>query len=233
VNLLIHYLINRIHIRRGGRSSSLLPGIKIAPFTGAFLFLKMIRIAKPDDAEALLAIYSPFILNSGITQETEIPSPGEFRQRIVTTLETKPWLVCEIENEIAGYAYAGKHRDRKGYQWCIEPSVYLNEKYVGRGVASALYKALFEIVKKQGYVNVFAVITLPNERSVTFHESFGFTYITKYKNVGYKLGRWHDVGWWQYQLNEYSNEMKDPVSFPLLDADFVNTVLQQCSTLVK
>ena len=91
----------------------------------------IVRIANEQDAAGILKIYSPFIINSGITQETEIPSIESFMQRIEATLEVRPWLVCEIENEIAGYAYAGKHRERKGYQWCVEPSVYVGENFTG------------------------------------------------------------------------------------------------------
>src|SRR5687767_1182274 len=143
----------------------------------------MIRTATIQDANGILKIYSPFILNSGITQETEVPSLESFEQRIIATLEERPWLVCEIDNEIAGYAYAGKHRERKGYQWCVEPSVYIAEKYYRYGIAKALYTALFEILKLQGFINAYAVITLPNDKSVAFHEKFGFRYLTTYKKI--------------------------------------------------
>src|SRR5262245_43854596 len=136
----------------------------------------MIRLAAKEDAVGMLEIYAPFILNSGITQETEIPVLADFQQRISATLRERPWLVCEINNQVAGYAYAGKHRDRKGYQWCTEPSVYVGEKFSRVGVARALYTALFDILRLQGYINAYAVITLPNERSVAFHEKFGFYY---------------------------------------------------------
>ena len=159
-----------------------------------------IRIAKKDDAKPMLDIYSPFILNSGITQETEIPSFENFQERITTNLEERPWLVCLIDNETAGYAYSGKHRERKGYQWCTEPSVYVHKKFYRYGVANALYTALFDLLKLQGYVNAYAVITLPNDKSVAFHERFGFSYLTTFKNIGYKLGQWHDVGWWQKKI---------------------------------
>ncbi|HEY5774266.1 MAG TPA: GNAT family N-acetyltransferase, partial [Chitinophagaceae bacterium] len=155
----------------------------------------IIRVATRNDAAGMLEIYAPFILNSGITQETEVPSVEDFQQRVISNLEERPWLVCEINNEIAGYAYAGKHRDRKGYQWCTEPSVYISEKYFGFGIANALYAALFDILKIQGYVNAYAVITLPNDRSIAFHKKFGFEHLTIYKKIGYKLGQWHDVGW--------------------------------------
>lgn len=195
--------------------------------------MNKIRVAESTDAEKILEIYSPFILNSGITQETEIPSIENFRQRIISTLKERPWLVSETGKEIAGYAYAGKHRERKGYQWCIEPSVYVNEKYSGRGAASALYTALFELLKLQGFVNAYAVITLPNQRSVSFHENFGFRYLTTYKKIGFKLGQWHDVGWWELEINSHNKNPAEPVKFPLLDPSAVAQILNNASLMLK
>jgi len=192
-----------------------------------------IRLAKKDDAAGMLEIYAPFILNSGITQETEVPSVKDFQKRVTSNLEERPWLVCEINNEIAGYAYAGKHRDRKGYQWCTEPSVYIAENYFGFGVAHALYAALFDILKLQGYVNAYAVITLPNDRSIAFHKKFGFDYLTTYKKIGYKLGQWHDVGWMQYEIDRHKENPDDPIKFPDLDELVIDSILKTCSDLVK
>jgi len=192
-----------------------------------------IRVAIKDDAAGMLEIYAPFILNSGITQETEVPSVDDFQKRITSNLEERPWLVCEINNEIAGYAYAGKHRDRKGYQWCTEPSVYILEKYYGFGVANALYAALFDILKLQGYVNAYAVITLPNDRSIAFHKKFGFEYLTTYKKIGYKLGQWHDVGWMQYEINPHKEDPVEPIKFPQIDKAVVDSILKKSSVLVK
>ena len=184
-----------------------------------------IRVAEPGDAPGILSIYSPYILNSGITQETELPTTEGMRQRVIQNLEERPWIVCESGGEIAGYAYAGKHRERKGYQWCIEPSVYIGEKFHRSGIATALYTALFDILKLQGFVNAYAVITLPNDKSVAFHERFGFHYLTTYKKIGYKLGRWHDVGWWEKQVNEYPTNPTDPTPFRSLDKNKVMDIL--------
>jgi phosphinothricin acetyltransferase len=193
----------------------------------------MLRIATKDDAAGMLEIYAPFILNSGITQETEVPSVDEFQKRILANLEERPWLVCKINNEIAGYAYAGKHRDRKGYQWCTEPSVYISEKFFGLGVANALYTALFDILKLQGYVNAYAVITLPNDRSIAFHKKFGFDYLTTYPKIGYKLGQWHDVGWMQYEIIPHKKDPVDPIKFPIIDRLVIDQILSKASTLLK
>ena len=193
----------------------------------------MIRVATKADAQGMLEIYAPFILNSGITQETEVPSVEEFQMRILSGLEERPWLVCELADQIAGYAYAGKHRERKGYQWCTEPSVYISEKFYQRGIANALYTALFDILKIQGYVNAYAVITLPNEKSIGFHKKFGFDYLTTYPKIGYKLGQWHDVGWMQYEINPHKQEPPDPVKFTAIDKSVINEILKKSSTLLK
>lgn len=190
-------------------------------------------MATADDAEGMLDIYAPFILNSGVTQETDVPSVKEFQQRIISNLAERPWLVCEINNEIAGYAYAGRHRDRKGYQWCTEPSVYISEKYYGFGIAHALYSALFDILRIQGYVNAYAVITLPNERSVAFHKNFGFDHLTIYKKIGYKLGQWHDVGWMQYEIEPHKIGPEDPIKLPQIDKALVDSILNRATALLK
>lgn len=191
----------------------------------------MIRPATINDAEAFLEIYTPFILHSGITQETEVPALAEFQQRIETTLAERPWLVAEVNGKIAGYAYAGKHRERKGYQWCIEPSVYLHTNFYGQNIALALYNALFDLLKLQGYVNAYAVITLPNNNSVAFHEKFGFRYLTTFKKIGYKLDEWHDVGWWQYQINEY--EAKPLIPITSISKETIDEICRKASLLIR
>ena len=186
-----------------------------------------IRPANENDAKGILDIYAPYISDTSYTFESEVPSVSEFAARITSYLERWPWLVCEAEGKIAGYAYASRYRERIGYQWSIECSVYVHDDYLGKGVGFALYKPLFEILKEQGYRNVYAVINLPNERSVRFHEKFGFSYLTTYKNVGYKLGKWKNVGWWQLIINEYSHEPAPPLKFSELDAGIVTAILNK------
>lgn len=179
-----------------------------------------IRMATPDDAAAVLSIYAPYIENTSFTFETETPSVAAFAGRIEQYLQQYPWLVCEYNGVVAGYAYASRHRERKAYQWCTESSVYIHDDFRKKGIASALYKALFEILRKQGFHNVYAVINLPNEPSVTLHEQLGFTWFATYENVGFKLGRWKNVGWWRLVINEFIQEPPDPVALPALDQTF-------------
>ena len=185
-----------------------------------------IRLAKPADADVLLAIYAPYIIHTAFTFETEVPSTEDFEHRIITYQQNWPWLVYEINGVIAGYAYASKHRERAAYQWCVESSVYVHNDFQQKGIAKALYKTLFEILKYQGCRNVYAGITLPNDKSVAFHKNFGFTWLAEYKNIGYKLNKWNTVSWWQLQLNDYSDNPAAPIKFPDIDISLLNTILQ-------
>ena len=161
-----------------------------------------IRIARPTDAKAVLEIYSPYITDSAVSFEISVPSQSEFESRMTETLARFPWLVLEDEGQVVGYAYASSHRSRCAYNWSVEASVYVSPDHRKKKIASRLYTALFEILKKQGVLNVYSGITLPNEASVSFHESMGFSSVGVYHKVGFKLEKWHDVGWWQLRLLE-------------------------------
>lgn len=186
-----------------------------------------IRLANPSDASSILDIYAPFIENTSYTFETETPTVNEFAERISSYLQYWPWLVCEVDGKIAGYAYGSKYRERTGYQWCAECSVYIHGDYHKMGMANALYTALIEILKRQGYRNLYAVINTPNDRSVSFHEKMGFTFFAMYEKVGYKLGKWKNVGWWQLQLNEYNDEPEPPIKFSELNKDFLPALFRE------
>lgn len=161
-----------------------------------------LRLAQKSDASRILEIYGEYIRETVITFEITVPTEEEFWTRIQTVSKTSPWIVAEVEGEIAGYAYAGKHRDREAYQWSVEPSVYLDSRFHKRGVGTLLYKMLFKILRLQGFYNAYAGITLPNEASVGLHESLGFKHLGTYKNIGHKMRKWHDVGWWSLDLQQ-------------------------------
>ncbi|HKI98922.1 MAG TPA: arsinothricin resistance N-acetyltransferase ArsN1 family B [bacterium] len=159
-----------------------------------------IRLATPSDAEGCLAIYRPFVEQTAVSFETEVPTPAELSARIGDVLQRAPWLVCEAEGGIAGYAYATRYRPRQAYQWSVETTIYLAETARGRGFGRALYTNLLACLRRQGYVNAYAVITLPNPASVGLHEALGFRPLGVFESVGYKLDRWHDVGWWHLRI---------------------------------
>lgn len=160
----------------------------------------VLREASPLDSVKLLDIYRPYIEDTAISFEVQMPSVKEFGHRIEETQKRFPWLVIENDGAIAGYAYAGPHRSRCAYEWSVDSSVYVSSNFHQQGIGTRLYKELFEILKMQGVINIFAGITIPNHSSICFHESFAFNHIGTYKNVGYKLGKWWDVGWWQLVL---------------------------------
>lgn len=158
-----------------------------------------VRMARPDDAAAMLAIYRPIVRETTISFELEPPSVEAFAARIASTIERYPWVVWEEEG-VRGYAYAGSHRDRPAYAWSVESSVYVAAAHRRQGIAGALYDELFERLREQGFFNVFAGITLPNDRSISFHRSRRFAPVGVYRQVGYKFGTWHDVAWFGLRL---------------------------------
>lgn len=163
-----------------------------------------IRFATQDDAIQILDIYRPIVETSPASFEIDVPT-------IQTRIETyTPWLICEIDQIVAGYVYASPHRSRSAYQWSVDVSVYIHTEYRRRNMGKALYTTLLELLKHQGYTNAFAGITLPNPASVRLHESIGFKQLGIYENVGYKLGHWHDVGWWQLPLSSLPQHPKQP-----------------------
>jgi L-amino acid N-acyltransferase YncA len=160
-----------------------------------------IRVATIADAAAIAAIYAPVVANTSISFELTPPSPSEMRERIAKTLPSLPWLVSEdAHGRIDGYAYASRHRERLAYQWSVDVTAYVREDARGTGVGRRLYQALLAELTALGYCQAFAGIALPNAASIALHESMGFEPIGIYRRVGFKLGAWHDVGWWQKQL---------------------------------
>ncbi len=169
-----------------------------------------IRVASRQDAEGILAIYAPIVSETSISFELEPPRVEEMQRRIETTLAKLPWLVCEADGQIMGYAYASRHRERAAYQWSVDVSVYVAEAARGQGLGRKLYAPLLGILEDLGYCSALAGIALPNPASVGLHEAMAFKPIGIYRNIGYKLGAWRDVGWWQKQLMEYADSPEPP-----------------------
>ena len=170
-----------------------------------------IRLATEYDAAALQAIYAPYVRQTVISFELEPPDVNEMRGRIHKTLTLFPWLVCEDDGRILGYAYASKHRERSAYQWSVDVSVYVTQGVHRRGIGSTLYKALFMLLRQQGFYNAFAGIAIPNEASIGLHRALGFQLIGVYPHVGYKLGAWHNVAWLGLELQKPADEPRPPL----------------------
>lgn len=162
-----------------------------------------IRTATPDDAEALLAIYAPYVVKTGITFELEPPTVEEFRQRITNTLKKFPYLVATTDDgEILGYCYAGTLRTRPAYNHCVEMSIYIREDSHGKGIGKALYTEIEKRLKAMGKINLYASITWVddenchlNHLSPKFHEHMGYKKVGHFHRCGYKFGEWFDMIW--------------------------------------
>ncbi|MCB1059928.1 MAG: N-acetyltransferase [Calditrichaeota bacterium] len=159
----------------------------------------MIRLARSSDAAQILNIYAPLIRNTAITFEYEIPDVGDFEKRIEKTSKFYPYLVWEEHKNILGYTYATRFRERKAYDWICESAIYISEQARGKGIGQKLYLKLFECLRAQGIVSVIAIVR-PHAKTVDFHEALGFRKAGVIPFGGYKLGEWHEAGFWQLVL---------------------------------
>ena len=169
-----------------------------------------IRNASPDDAERLLEIYAPYVLNTAVTFEYKVPSIEEFRKRISQTIFQYPYLVAEKNGEIIGYTYAGVFKARPAYNHCVETSIYIDAAYHHQGIGRMLYEALEERLKPMGILNANACISWidkPDEYlthdSPLFHTKCGYTKVAHFHQCGYKFNRWYDMIWMEKMLGEH------------------------------
>lgn len=168
-----------------------------------------IRTAKPEDAKALVEIYAPYVIDTAITFEYEVPSVEEFRNRIIKTLEKYPYFVAEKDGKILGYAYAGVFKARRAYDHCVETSIYVDMNAHGQGIGRKLYETLEAELQSRGFININACISWidePNKhlthQSPKFHEKLGYKKNAHFHRCGYKFGEWYDMIWMEKLLDE-------------------------------
>ena len=167
-----------------------------------------IRFARPSDAATLLDIYAPFVENTAITFEYEVPTIEDFATRIEKTLEKYPYLVAEEDGLILGYAYASTYYARAAYDWAAELSVYVSQDARGKRVGSRLYDELEDLLDQMGYMHFLACISLPNEASLALHRKRGYQQVAHFPKIGYKFERWHDIVWLQKSLDKQAGPIK-------------------------
>lgn len=195
---------------------------------------KIIRLATKSDSAALLNIYAAYIRDTAISFETEIPSVFAFGERIETIQQQFPWLVCEIDGRVVGYAYASKHKERTAYQWSADLSVYVDPRAHRKHIATSLYTALLECLRLQGYYSAFAAITVPNASSEALHCTLGFQPIGVFERVGYKLGKWRDVQYFKRVLADYPTEPRPPVSICMVkDTEEYQNSIQRAEAMLR
>lgn len=183
------------------------------------------RQATEKDAQAILAIYAPYIENTSITFETAVPTLDEFTCRMKGILGDYPYLVIEENGVVQGYAYAHRQAERAAYAWNAELSVYLHPQCTGHGFGRALSLAVCALLELQGTRNVFSLITQPNYPSMRMHELLGFTLMGTQKNAGYKCGAWHDVAWLQKQIGSFEGEPAPRRPLCKIDQDEIERVV--------
>lgn len=174
----------------------------------------MLRPYRSTDAAAVLALYEPFVRDSGVTFETDVPSLEDFSKRLANIAGRFPFWVWEEEGTVWGYAYGTTHRERIAYQWAVETSVYVGRP--GTGIGRQLYQKVLSELRDRGFVWAYGVITLPNEASLALHQVCGFEPFARYDHAGQKLGSWYDVQWVRCRLNPAAPGMAEPLYGPSL-----------------
>ena len=175
-----------------------------------------IRIASTEDAQALADIYAPYVRDTAITCEYQVPTPEEFADRIRNTLEKYPYLVAEENKALLGYAYASAFKVRAAYGWSVETTVYVRQDKHLNGIGRSLYDALEHYLRLQNICNLCACIAYPNPASIAFHESFGYRTVAHFNASGFKLGAWHDMVWMEKELCPHTVPPQPFIPFPYL-----------------
>lgn len=184
-----------------------------------------VRVASIQDAEAILAIYAPYVEKTNITFEYDVPSLAQMQRRIMTTLEKYPYLVLIDQGKLVGYAYAGSFASRQAYDWDCELSIYVDSHTHGRSYGQILYQHLIAILKMMNIQNVYACITHPNEKSEKFHELQGFSYVGCFHACGYKFNQWHDMVWMEKHIGN-SNMVLPVIPFSKIPSIQIESTLQ-------
>lgn len=184
-----------------------------------------IRTATTKDAKELLAIYEPYVRNTAITFEYDVPSIQEFTDRIAHTLEKYPYIVAEYKDAILGYAYASAFKERAAYDWAVETSIYVNTNMKKMGIGGVLYDLLEKILAAQGILNLNACIAYPVEEdqyltkeSVAFHTHYGYRLVGEFTQCGYKFNHWYNMVWMEKHIGKHV-ENQPPVMAYQVDKD--------------
>ena len=190
-----------------------------------------IRFACPDDAEAILSIYAPYVVSSPVTFEATVPRVYDFKRRIAATSAALPFLVCEADGKIAGYAYAVNQKFGAAFSWNTCLYVYISNEYQRCNIASALYLAILSLLKAQEYRKVLALVTSSNQVSEAFHSAFGFDKVGTLKKAGYKLGKWHSVSIFEKSLSDSDAPPSPTKSISELDPAFCERNFKKCAKI--
>ena len=173
----------------------------------------MVRIARREDVPRMLQIYGPYVRDTTVSFEYNIPTESEFLRRFQDITAQFPWIVWEENGKILGYAYASAPFSRAAYAWCAEPSIYLCPEARRKGIGKNLYEALEKILFSQGYRLLYALVTGENRDSLLFHRYMGYRIRAQFPDCGYKFGRWLGLTWMEKSLNFVDSPSKVPTSW--------------------
>lgn len=194
----------------------------------------VIRVAAIDDAQRIAEIYAPAVVERVTSFELVAPSAEEMGSRLTRVLAHYPWLVCELDGRVIGYAYASTHNERAAYRWSVDVAVYVGGEVHRRGVGTALYASLFDLLALQRIRNVYAGITVPNAASEGMHSRAGFRLVGTYHHVGYKFGAWHNVAWFERAIIPAIANPPEPLLFPeIRDTPEVSAALAKGQGLLR
>ena len=191
----------------------------------------MLRLATEKDVPEILEIYAPYVENTTVSFEYDVPCRRSFLQRFYDITAQYPWLVWEEDGRILGYAYASAPYSRAAFAWCAEPSIYLREEAKGRGIGKKLYTVLEKLLDLQGYHMLYALITAENTASIRFHEKNGYKFSVEFPNCGYKFGRWLGLVWMEKPIKivQSPSGFPKPYSAIVQDAKTFSNILDSLS----
>ena len=191
------------------------------------------RLAQVGDAKEIYDIYAPYVANTAFTFEYEAPGIPALMDRIINTMNTYPYIVCLIDGHVAAYTYASRHMVRAAYQWNAELSVYVDGRFRGMGIGTALYTAIIEVLKLQNVQNIFACISRDNTSSRRLHENMGFEIVGLHRNAGYKLGKWHDIVWMERCIGTHDADPKAFKGIQEIDGCMIDEILKRNISLCR
>ena len=194
-----------------------------------------IRLAQIEDARRILEIYAPYVAETSLTLTSVVPTLEQVAQTMLTIKKHYPYLVCSLDDKVVGFAYAYRQSPHAAYLWNADLAIFIDPEFQGLGIATALYTALFQILKIQGYCNLYAVITIPNDASVALHKHFGFSELVVMKKSGFKLGRWHDNLYMELNIPGCADpaEHGRPLPMQKLKQNELDTIFAMASLLLS
>ncbi|HEY1047224.1 MAG TPA: GNAT family N-acetyltransferase [Bacteroidia bacterium] len=193
-----------------------------------------IRRVKEKDTSQVLEILKPYILETAITFEIEAPTSSSFKERVLNIDSKYPFLIIEdASSEILAYAYANEFRTKAAYAWSLESTVYVKSGHHGKGLGKIIYQTLFELLKLQGFYNVYAGVALPNDASVALHRGIGFKDLGTFENIGYKFNQWHSTQWFQMRLNNADPVLPTLSIETLFESETATQILKQYTTALN